>query len=424
MTPWGAGGAEDRLPRAATGVCADCSAEGEESWKVVSRRCGRSWRKGRVLRPGPPCFHSPPDAAQPHQLPSPASRAAEAETRSKQALALAERIRAFVPEVEKSALWTEVKSRLRDALSSEVSLLRRESGRNAAGFSSEEEDIRRVRFSLRCLGLGSPTQSADTRSSRLQLAAALSLRRLFKIPSSRVSVLEPALSPLDCEALESLGLPVKDAFRQELASVHSDSEERSTPEAASAFRGIIEVSIVFAPHCDADLYGDLLSRELRLKKLCKNCLLAAAPRTPEEFAKTPRSRRGFVLFGNQLSHYEDRRHLFGDVSLLAVSDVNAGRRERATGLLGCCALCLESVQEGLRLARGAHLLLLLLPHAIEAPLTEAFPLHLPAFNDLAVTRFESPRTLAETRAFWSPLLQAREAASRAFGEDERSEALP
>lgn len=155
----------------------------------------------------------------------------------------------------------------------------------------------------------------------------------------------------------------------------------------------------------ADLSASLRRRNLdsraALQAFCKHCCSSAPRSAVSRFCRRKEdtlptaagsdSRRGFILIGNKLGEYERRRHFSAKSPRVpsaprVASRISAELSERR----------LRSAS-GWPLSRGAQLALAA-SACSRAALLRSFPLHAPVFNDLAVSRFDSPRSL---RAFWS-----------------------
>lgn len=92
--------------------------------------------------------------------------------------------------------------------------------------------------SILCLGLGSPSVS---RASRMQLSLLHEICNRLNMPSSAVSLYEPVFTPDDITGLQQLGF-----------------EAKGDEEARSAIHILSSPTILFMPHCDAELYQSIL----------------------------------------------------------------------------------------------------------------------------------------------------------------------
>lgn len=236
-------------------------------------------------------------------------------------------------EVELSDLWEEIQHKLAEAVLVELQSMRNLSEETKKAQPDYVEDGRRnrpssrgswpvgdgVAYSLVCLGLGSPTSCSDVLSCRYQLALALLLQKLLRIPSSRVQISDPVMNEVDLQVLDVLSL----------SSGHGQQAEERQPLQGQQHKGEVELVLYLAPHCDADLYGDILGMELALQPFCSRCFSCTDPPFGEyqrpdanrglstsssPCGSRPRY-RGFVLIGNLLSSYEMRRSFFGQLQL-------------------------------------------------------------------------------------------------------------
>ncbi|OEH79063.1 srr1 protein [Cyclospora cayetanensis] len=87
---------------------------------------------------------------------------------------------------------------------------------------------------------------------------------------------------------------------------------------------------------------------------------------------------------------------------------------------GDTAACPEGLCVQVTPARWALVLFELLPHVSELPLQCSFSPHPRAFNDLAVCRFETPRTEEQRRAFWKAAMQQSQQAAAADARPQKS----
>ncbi|KAL8429645.1 hypothetical protein Efla_004908 [Eimeria flavescens] len=244
-------------------------------------------------------------------------------------------VRGYEEEIQVSELWQEIQTNLHKALQTELCCLSSLARRNsqpvhvASSFNSEPDgrlSSAKATFSLVCLGLGSPTECSDVFSCRCQLALALLIQRLLGIPSERVQVGDPVMNASDVFVLARLFPGISGAA--EGKAEESDSE--SETEFESHRQPLAHIAVYLAPHCDADLYGDILGFELGMQAFCLNCFSCLNPSsskcnaTNEKRDRLPsenipqQSRtdaRGFVLIGNLLGSYEMRRSLFGELHL-------------------------------------------------------------------------------------------------------------
>ncbi|CDI80139.1 hypothetical protein, conserved [Eimeria acervulina] len=235
--------------------------------------------------PGPPISSfGPPSAASPASAkeaaaapPSAAATATAAAEEAAEAAAIAAAVRQLKPEVENSLLWFEIKQKLEEAVREELQCMYTECegapiggppvGPPDKGAPVEAPDIaasvfRRedVEFVLICLGLGSPSACTDTRSCRYQLAMALLLQQLLQVSASCMHVLDPVMSALDLRILFLLfGGSCLSPLSLEKNRKKQLKDTRQT------------INIYFAPHCDADLYGDLFATENRISLFCSVC---------------------------------------------------------------------------------------------------------------------------------------------------------
>ncbi|XP_026192531.1 uncharacterized protein LOC34620687 [Cyclospora cayetanensis] len=399
----------------------------------------------------------------------------------------------------------------------------------------------KVAYSLVCLGLGSPTACSDVLSCQYQLALALQLQRLLRIPAGRVRVADPVMSETDKRAVETLfqldaGQAAAPSRRRQSYAEEAENEDEEETEADG------EIAVYLAPHCDVDLYGEILGAEMQLHGFCTRCFSctqfrdvasaeaegptraaaqreATAASAMEEHALEPtaegasaehaageatgaerghgataagavaasategkdgyaccssrreasrwtcpdvcRRKRGFVLIGNALSSYELRRHLFGDLRFVSAAwrfprrhcdasstpgslaeggatdtalgaGVADGARASASGqgrpprgdLRAAASRSgrLEGAARDIQVtpARWALVLFELLPYVSELPLQCSFSPHPRAFNDLAVCRFETPRTEEQRRAFWKAAMQQSQQAAAADARPQKS----
>lgn len=97
--------------------------------------------------------------------------------------------------------------------------------------------------SLRCLGLGSPSES---RSARLQLAWILELLSYANIPLSEVSLYDPVFTEEDINGFQSLGLNAV-----------------TGKEALDASHTLSNHTLLVMPHCDIELYTKVLDANWR-----------------------------------------------------------------------------------------------------------------------------------------------------------------
>ena len=78
----------------------------------------------------------------------------------------------------------------------------------------------------------------------------------------------------------------------------------------------------------------------------------------------------------------------------------------------CCGPLAAARCKWVTPSRGAFILLALLPFVSEWPITQPFPRHPAAFNDIAVSQFPAPRTEAQRSIFWKQALQSERRSQR------------
>lgn len=236
-------------------------------------------------------------------------------------------IEQLVKQVQLSNLWKDIQCKFLDAVRAELEFIQAQRVKSEekhlcqyAKKDLQDEPIsefwtagEKVAYSLVCLGLGSPTACSDTLSCRYQLALAVLLQQLLAIPCSRVRITDPVMNEVDYQVLVALSL---------LSDHDAEARELQQPAGEKA-----ELVLYLAPHCDADLYGDILGAELGIQRFCVKCFACADSRLDarkdasssfeSSYSKKlcgSRSRpRGFVLIGNTLTSYEMRRQFFGDL---------------------------------------------------------------------------------------------------------------
>ncbi|KAL8269235.1 hypothetical protein Esti_006844 [Eimeria stiedai] len=249
----------------------------------------------------------------------------------------AQAIEQLAEETQVSALWEEIRRNLKNAVYAELASLRG-AGTSSTSFISENQGAAsspaaaskddlwgafgRVSFSLVCLGLGSPTDCSDVLSCRYQLALGMLLRKLLRIPRGRVQVQDPVMNETDALVLSALSLcPHAEG---EVTEEESVGFSEAPPE--------FELTVYLAPHCDADLYGDLLGLELGLQPFCLRCFSCAAPSSSSSHndadatqgisllrnssGHSRQKTQGFILIANLLSSYELRRSFFGELNFV------------------------------------------------------------------------------------------------------------
>jgi len=105
--------------------------------------------------------------------------------------------------------------------------------------------------SVLCLGLGSPIES---KRSRAQLALLLAVCDYAKIPRGKVQIYDPVFSDQDVQSLSELGLRV--------TTINYEA------------RYSIEVpTLVYMPHCDRELYENLIRKNWTRDNLLNIVLL-------------------------------------------------------------------------------------------------------------------------------------------------------
>ncbi|KAL8451476.1 hypothetical protein Emag_002698 [Eimeria magna] len=316
----------------------------ETEWRIVSRRRGgpKTDRKCKAVNRSEFALSSSKYTGQAAACIS--DEAVDPEKRARAEL-VAQVIEQLTEEIQISALWEEIKCNLKNAVYAELASLRSAENsttsfnpelKEAAAFPLEgasEDDpwgrvCGRVSFSLVCLGLGSPTDCSDVLSCRYQLALGVLLRKLLRIPRGSVQVQDPLMNEVDGLVLSALSLcpPAEGEIIQE---GRSGELSEAPPE--------VEVTVYLAPHCDADLYGELLGLELKLQPFCLRCFScvpssssshnhAAAKHVFSLLRNASRHSRqkthGFVLIANLLSSYELRRSFFGELEFSEYRKIN------------------------------------------------------------------------------------------------------
>ncbi|KAG8825372.1 hypothetical protein FRC19_011609 [Serendipita sp. 401] len=134
---------------------------------------------------------------------------------------------------------------------------------------------------LRCLGLGSPSES---RSARLQLAFILEIMMRINIPVEDAVFYDPVFTAEDMNGMQALGLSV----------INGD-------EAKVALHPLPGPTILFMPHCDIELHQKVLESNwsfsgLRKLLMIGNPLEQYPLTTEKEQLETVFSAVGAIVF--------------------------------------------------------------------------------------------------------------------------------
>ncbi|KAF8822771.1 SRR1-like protein [Cardiosporidium cionae] len=290
---------------------------------------------------------------------------------------------------------------------------------------------KRLPYQLVCLGIGSLKNCSNVeqlQASHNQVACASLIQETFCIPPQNVIFYDPQMYQADYEILRDLGLLTKSLktfkktidgnssftecwYAQEILEKQARSADTKVASAKMdtfhssngvfSFKKLVSgifvrrPTILFMPHCDAELYGEILLS-------CCDPLYNTMPpdidsHVPDAIVapiKVPngslcnfwKALSNLLIFGNSFSEYELRSFRFKPLGMPVIPGASTWLYDAYSA----DSIKLEKLAKLTSIFRSSHMIFLLFPYILEHPIKEKYEFE-NAFNDLSFMSFDTQK---------------------------------